>query len=146
MHDVITKTMPANMALVGLQRDAAAEIEAKTAARQDSAMIERDLSRGARPPAPAAEDPLDSVRDAIDELVEFASEDAVNAGSFNPSLQGPNEPDVRGIERRIEDVLYEVCKLIATVARGHDTQVCDSEQVGNFGLLVEHTPGARVSL
>lgn len=140
MHDVITKTLPANMALLSVQREAATEIEAKTAQRQDSAMIERDLSRGARAPEPAAEDPIAAVRDAIDELIEFASEDAINAGSFNPSLQGPNEPNVAGMQRYIEGVLDEVRKLMGVSTA---PVVDDGEISLPDWLLTSHNPDRR---
>lgn len=138
MHDVIAKTLPASLALLAVQREAAADIEAKTAARQDSAMIERDLSRGAQPPAPAVEDPLTAVEAAIDDLIEFACEDAINAGSFNPRLQGPNEPDVSGMNRRVKAVLDEVRKLM----RQPEPKPVQAPATDN-GLLTTHNPDRR---
>ncbi len=140
-HDIITATLPANMTLVGLQRDAAAEIEAKTAARQDSAMIERDLSRGARPPAQAAEDPLRAAVGAAilalrEEMFECALDECQNTGRHDPNYARADAAEA--------ELLKAIDALTASRLGAKAAPVCDSEQVCNSGLLVEHKPGARV--
>lgn len=139
-NDIITATLPANMALVELQRHAAAVIEAKTSARQDSAMVERDLSRGARPPEPAAEDPLCAAVDAAilalrEEMFECAVDECQNTG---------RDPDYTRADAAEADLLKAIDALIASRLGVKAAQVCDLAQVGNSGLLVEHKPGARV--
>lgn len=140
MHDVISKTLPADIALLALQRDTAAEIEAKTAQRQDSAMVERDLSRGACQPATAAEDPLAAFRAALDELIEFASDDAISAGYALPGGRGCRGPNVSGMERHIEDVLDEVRKLMGA----KQVDPASAAPAPDNGLLTSHNPDRRL--
>jgi hypothetical protein len=82
-------------------------------AAQDSnmRMLDADVPNTAAP-APAAEDPLDGVREAIDALIEHTVNDTWNTGSPSPGGQ-PRDPDVIGSERCINAILTEVRKLLA---------------------------------
>lgn len=113
----------------------------------NAAMIKRDEP----PPAPAKpqEDDRQAVLDAVEELVDFVSEDAVNAGSFNPTLQGPNEPDVYGRERKESALLKAIDDLLTrrlAQSLPAPTPTVEKINIAADGLAVEHRPGDRWSV
>ena len=105
----------------------------------NAAMIKRDEPAAA--PVAADEDPLAAVREAIDALVEFVSEDTLEA---DRSMAGV--PDTVGYQRRYDAVLDEVRKLLAPKPDPfHGVKVVADPSIPD-GLLVEHRPGDRWSV
>lgn len=143
MHDVISKTLPtpeAELQRRAILELAEADLRIQDAQMQDSAMIEADLTRGATKPAPAAEDPLASFRAALDELIEFTSDDAISAGHALPGGRGCHGPNVSGMERRIEDVLDEVRKIMGA----KQVAPASAAPAPDNGLLTSHNPDRRL--
>jgi hypothetical protein len=93
------------------------------------------------PPEPDEVDPLDDLKSAIDELIQFTAEDAINAGSFNPSIQGPNEPDFAGADDCYAKVLAEVLKLLAPKPAAQEDFVAPHPAPG---ILTTHDPSRRL--
>lgn len=112
----------------------------------NAAMIKRD-ELAVKPDQPEADD-RQTVLDAIDDLADFVSEDAINAGSFNPRLQGPNDPDIYGRERKECALLKAIDDLLARrLAQAlPKAPVCDPVQVEPSGLFTVHNPDARGKL
>lgn len=71
---------------------------------------------------------------AIDELIEFAGEDAIHAGSAIPGGRGCYGPDVAGMEAHIADVIEAARRAFAPSA---PTITEKPAQRGN-GLLTVH--------
>lgn len=88
---------------------------------------------------PAAPDPLAAFCDALDELIEFAQEDAINAGRALPGGRGAREPDVRQMDNRYAEVMKELGKLLTP------KQVQESNGTAGAGLLTIHNPTARIA-
>lgn len=117
----------------------------------NAAMIKRD-GPAAAPSAPEAEDPLAAVRGALDELIEFVSEDTLEAGRPMAGGYGCMGPDTVGCQRRYDAVLDEVRKLVLSqvcglVARAQAAQEPEQASIDTAaGLTVEHVPGDRWSV
>lgn len=104
-------------------------------------MLDADAPKPAAP-APAAEDPLAEVHECINELVEFASEDAINSGSALPGGRGCIGPDISGMEMHVDAVIRAVRKLLGQ-PEAQSPATSDEITLPDW-LLVEHKPGARV--
>jgi len=120
-----------------------AKAEAWLSDRANARMVKADAPAEA-PAAPEAEDPLDGVRDALDALIEFTGEDAINAGMALPGGHGCREPDISGMQKRIDDVLDEVRKLMG-LPEAPVAAADDEIQLPDW-LMVEHKAGSRVSI
>lgn len=141
-HDVISKTLPPTDLALRMRSVAVevnASMRAENAKAQDSAMIERDLSRGAKPPAPAAEDPLGEFRECLDELIEFVGEDSINSCRSTPGGHGCIGPDISGMDSHVDTVLRAVRKLM----RQPEPEPAQAPAV-DTGLLTIHNPDRRL--
>lgn len=145
MHDVISKTLPTSEAELrrrAILELAEADLRIQDAQMQDSAMIEADLTRGATKPVPAAEDPLAAVRDAIDDLLQAAVEDAIDREC---NRAGHYTRDPESMDGYIESVIDEVKRLLLAdrMAFIASVQKPTTPPAADNGLLTSHNPDRR---
>lgn len=96
-----------------------------------------------RPPVVQLEfDPLAFFMDALDELVEFAQDDAVSACESLPGGRGLRGPNVAGLDDRYAKVVAELQKLLApAVSPAADTSVDNVPD-----LTIVRNPDLRVAM
>lgn len=100
------------------------------------------IVKAAAPAQQAENVPLIAFMDALDELVEFAQDDAVSACEALPNGLGMRGPCVAELDDRYAAVIAELHKLLAPAAKPSAFHAADNGP----DLTVVHNPDLRLAM